>query len=165
MNTLCPEDFSNNGVDDFSKSFMYSVHQMHFLVQKHLEQVLLKHKCLTFSQFMILVGFKCSKSNSGSTLSGSVSQTQIAAELDLTEATVSRHIGTLVKLGYVKREEDKNNRRKHILSITTKGMNVFKKAKEVIDAELTTLFSVINKNDRDSIMKNFQAVLNLLNKK
>lgn len=156
MKALCSSELYKNGnSDDFSNSFMYLVHQMHFLTHKHLEHVLSKASSLTFSQFMVLVGFQC-------TQDGPVSQTVIASQLDLTEATVSRHIAALVKLGFVTRVEDAKNRRKHVLTMTPKGKVAFAKTKEIIDTELTNLFSVINKTDQNNIMKNFQSVVSTL---
>ncbi len=152
MTTICLNPKNHN---DFSKGFMYSVHQMYFLVEKHLEQALLRSKSISFSQFMILVGFRCSDS-------GPVSQSLIADHLHLTEATVSRHISTLVDMGLLSREEDKANRRKHIIKITAKGSKAFESSKKVIDKELGSIFSVIKEKDRENIMKNFDAVLNIL---
>lgn len=152
MNTHCapmPE------MQDFSKSFMYSMHQMYFLVQKRLEGLLAEKKSLSFSQFMILVGFHCSSHEP-------VSQSVIAERLYLTEATVSRHISTLVTLGYLKREEDKQNRRKHIISITLLGTKAFKQASKYIEKELETTFACIKEKDRANIMKNFSHVLTYL---
>lgn len=125
---------------------------MHFLVQKHLEHVLLQHKSLSFSQFMILVGFTCSSD-------ASVSQSCIADRLNLTEATVSRHISSLVELGLLSRSEDKKNRRKHVISITEKGKKTFASASLIIDKELVNIFSSIQVKDREAIMKIFSTVL------
>jgi DNA-binding MarR family transcriptional regulator len=148
-------DFEN----DFSKTFMFSLHQMYFLVQKHLEHVLSKHKSLSFSQFLILVGFHCEENTA-------VSQLAIAERLNLTEATVSRHISTLVEQGLLSRSEDKANRRKHVIGMTTKGKNAFKKSAQVIHKELDDIFSSIQMKDRISIMKNFSQILTrLLGKK
>jgi DNA-binding MarR family transcriptional regulator len=152
---MSKQDFSK----DFSKSFMYSVHQMYFLVQKHLEHVLSIKSPISFSQFMILVGFQCGDSKI-------VSQSEIAERLYLTEATVSRHMSTLVDRGLVVRSENKDNRRKHILSITPAGQKAFKQASLLIDKELDKIFSVIKEKDRKGIMQNFSHVLEgLLNKK
>lgn len=159
MKSLCDNKSHSHLKHDFSKSFMYSIHQMHFLVQKHLEHVLLQHKSLSFSQFMILVGFTCSAE-------ASVSQSCIADRLNLTEATVSRHISSLVELGLLSRSEDKENRRKHIISITEKGKKAFTSASAIIDKELASVFSSVKEKDRDAIMKNFSTVLSqLLTKK
>jgi len=152
---------AKNIPENFSKSFMYSIHQMYFLVQKHLEQALAKDKTLSFSQFMILVGCQCS-----SLSTKTVSQIAIAERLYLTEATVSRHISILVKLGYILRDSDTKNRRKHVITITPLGLKRFKAAESIITKELETIFSVIKSNDRNSIIKNLEKVLSqLLTKK
>jgi DNA-binding MarR family transcriptional regulator len=121
--------------------------------------MLSKKKSLSFSQFLILVGFHCGNESTGS-------QSAIAERLHLTEATVSRHISTLVELGFLSRAEDKTNRRKHVIVITAKGKNAFKKSAELIHKELDAIFSSIKEKDRTNIMKNFSAVLiKLLGKK
>lgn len=104
---------------------------------------------------MILVGFQCSDSEGAS-------QSSIAKYLHLTEATVSRHVSTLVDLGLLSRNEDKNNRRKHIIQITSKGKKAFTVAQAVIDKELHDIFSVIKEKDHAGITKNFEAVLKTL---
>ena len=144
--------------DDFSKSFMYSIHELYFLVQKHLEQVLSKHKSLSFSQFLILVGFKCSPTVA-------VSQSSIAERLNLTEATVSRHVSTLVALDLLSRTEDLSNRRKYTITLTSKGKKVFDAASSLIDKELSVIFSSIKEKDRAGIMKNFSTILSQLQSK
>jgi len=108
---------------------------------------------------MVLVGFQCSAT-------GPVSQTAIAEQLHVTEATVSRHISTLVALGYLSRVENKENRRKHIITITAKGRKAFEQARTIIEHELHIIFDVIKDSERKGIMKNFTTVLsNLLIKK
>lgn len=144
---------------DFSKGFMYFVHHVYTIVQKHLEQALLKENTISFSQFMILIGFMCK-------VDTPVSQASIASFSHLTEATVSRHISTLVSIGYLSRKEDKENRRKHRIMITKKGISVFKKAEQIIDKELELIFKNIQEPDRKNIMKNFSNILTqLLSKK
>lgn len=143
---------------DFSKTFMYSIHQMHFLIQKRLESVLFQAKLISFSQFLILVGCTCDSKLP-------ISQSRIAEELYLTEATVSRHISTLVALGYLSSIPDITNRRKHVITITPQGKKVFEKAHTLIHQELTSIFSAIKEENRDDIMKNFSLVLSKLLKK
>jgi DNA-binding MarR family transcriptional regulator len=159
MKPICSDFGDKEGHKDFSKSFMYSIHQLYFLVQKHLEHSLLKeHSKISFSQFMILVGFISSDS-------GPVSQSCIAEKLYLAEATVSRHISSLVDLGLLSRTEDKANRRKHVIKITPKGTKTFEATSKTINKELDSIFSVIKEKDRTSIIKNFDQVLSLLLKK
>lgn len=152
MQGVClPTKTDNN----FSKCFMYSIHQVHSLVQKHLEQSLTSAKTLSFSQFMVLIGFTCSPDTP-------LSQASIAEYSNLTEATVSRHITVLVSLGYLSKEENKENRRKHRITITKKGLTAFTKAEQIIDKELLTIFSTISEKDRSNIMKNFNNTITLL---
>jgi DNA-binding MarR family transcriptional regulator len=156
MNELCIKEL---GTYDFSKGFMYSVHQVYTLVQKRLEQSLSEKEAISFSQFMILVGFVCHTNSP-------VSQASIASFSHLTEATVSRHISVLVTKGYLSKEENKENRRKHLITITKKGLSAFAHAEKIIDKELITIFKDIKDSDRKSIMKNFNNVLlQLLTKK
>lgn len=155
MVPICTPGTHKETAQEFSKGFMYSIHQMYFLVQKHLEQALAKSKQISFSQFMILIGFQCSES-------AQVSQASIAEYLYLTEATVSRHISTLVDLGLLSRTEDTANRRKHIIRITAKGKKAFEGARSIIDSELESIFDSIKEKDRAGIMKNFSHVLTTL---
>ncbi len=134
---------------------MYSIHELHGLVQKHLEQTLTKEKAISFSQFMVLIGFACEEESP-------LSQTAIAEYSNLTEATVSRHITVLVSLGYLSKEENKENRRKHRITITKKGLAAFTKAEQIIDKELLTIFSPISEKDKTNIMKNFNSTITLL---
>lgn len=147
--------------ENFSNSFMYSIHQMHFLVQKHLEQTLSTNKSISFSQFLILVGCLCQKESG----SPGVTQLSIAEKLSITEATVSRHISTLVDLGYLLRSGNKTNRRKHDISLTKEGEKVFKKTKQIINKELDDIFTVIEEKDRKKIMQSFEKILVTLHTK
>jgi DNA-binding MarR family transcriptional regulator len=135
---------------DWSKSFMYSLHETYFLVEKRLESRLAHEGDITFSQFLVLLPLQC---NSGA------SQSDVAEFLHLTEATVSRHIATLDKEGLLERHEEEGNRRKHILSLTQKGAAAFKRAHAAIEAELKDIFSVVPVKDRERITENFDRVL------
>lgn len=164
---LVSEDKKNIEINlgqNFSKSFMYSIHQMYFLVQKHLEHSLLKKKELTFSQFMIFVG--CSSCAIEKNKTTPVSQSEVAERLFLTEATVSRHVTTLVELGYLSKKADISNGRKHSITITPAGLKKFKQAEKIISVQLESIFTVINQSNRTLIIKNFEKVLSqLLSKK
>ncbi len=140
---------------DWSKSFMYSLHETYFLVEKRLEQKLTEVGGITFSQFLIMLPLRCERT---------ACQTEIANFLHLTEATVSRHISGMTKDGYLLRKEDPGNRRKHILSLTPKGTKAFMRAHTLIDAELKDIFDDIPLSDRKYITNTFDTVLNKLKK-
>lgn len=138
---------------DWSKSFMYSLHETYFMTQKRLEQRLAHHDSLTFSQFLILLPLHCQTS---------ASQHDIAEFLHLTEATVSRHVTGLVKDGYIIRHEVEGNRRKHILKLSKKGASAFEKAHTAIEEELQSIFNIIPPKDRKNISDSFDLVLEKL---
>ncbi len=135
---------------DWSKSFMYSLHETYFMTQKRLEQKLTQSGGITFSQFLILLPLNCHDS---------ASQNDIAEFLHLTEATVSRHVSGLVKNGYIIRHEEKGNRRKHILKLSKSGTSAFMNAHTAIEEELKNIFHIIPTKDRENISKSFELVL------
>ena len=138
---------------DWSKSFMYSLHETYFMTQKRLEQKLSLSDGLTFSQFLILLPLHCRDF---------ASQNDIAEFLHLSEATVSRHVTGLVKDGYIIKNEEHGNRRKHILKLSKSGTSAFMKAHAAIEEELKSIFHVIPLKDRENISRSFELVLTKL---
>lgn len=138
---------------DWSKSFMYSLHETYFLVEKRLEQKLFEDGGITFSQFLIFLPLHCGED---------VSQSDVANFLHLTEATVSRHITTMARDGLLEKREVTGNRRKHTLTQTAKGEAAFKKAHTIIESELKEIFAVVPEKDRAKISHTFDTVLKAL---
>lgn len=138
---------------DWSKSFMYSLHETYFLIEKRLEKTLSECDGITFSQFLILLPLHCTPQ---------ASQSHIADFLHLTEATVSRHITGMEKDGFLLKKEAVGNRRKHVLSLTSKGEKVFKKAHGVIEKDLKEIFAVVEDRDRKKVSQIFQTLLEKL---
>ena len=146
---------SNQGLS-WSKGFMYTIHQTYFLAQKRLEQKLSHANTLSFSQFLIMMGLHC-KDNA--------SQSVVADFLYITEATVSRHISTLEKEKYLTRNEDPENRRKHVLIMTLKGQKEFETAHAIIEAELKEIFDDVEIKDRELITEIFERIISKLSQK
>ncbi len=138
---------------DWSKSFMYSLHETYFLIEKRLEHRLSVDNGITFSQFLIFLPLQCQEN---------ASQSDVANFLHLTEATVSRHITTMEKEGLLLKKEVLGNRRKHTLTQTSKGSIAFKKAHAVIEKELKEIFAVVPEKDRAKITQTFDSVLTTL---
>ena len=138
---------------DWSKSFMYSIHQTEFLVKKHLEHRLnLKHG-ITFSQFLVLLSLRCNEK---------ASQVDVAEFLHVTQATVSRHIVILSKQGLLSRNTKKGNRRTNTLQLTKKGERALSQAQTIIEHELEIVFGKIPSRDRKTILHAFELVLHQL---
>ena len=145
---------------DFFKSLMYSVHSLNFLVQKHLEKLLAEKKLLTYSRYVILFFFSECQNDKDS----DSSQCSVAKYLNVTEATISRHISTLLNLKIIQKKVDKENRRKHIIALTEKGSKIFKETNKVVMHELEKVFATVNSSDRHIIIKNFENILQKLTK-
>lgn len=149
---ICPID------SDFSGGIMHAIHQFYCTVHKHLEQTLTSKKQISFSQFMILIGFSNKEYPH-------ITQSKLAEHLMLTEATISRHISTLVTKKLLTKEKDPENKRSYKLSLTPKGITLYLEAKKIIMEELDTYLSSINEHDREVIIKNCTGVTQSLNEK
>ena len=73
-----------------------------------------------------------------------ITQSKLVAYLMLTEATVSRHISTLVTKKLLTKEKDLENKRSYKLSLTPKGVTVYLNVKKIIMGELDMYLSSIN---------------------
>lgn len=144
--------------DDFSGGFMHVIHMVYVGIQKHLETILSSQSQISFSQFVILVGFSHNDKSC-------MTQAKLAEHLTLTEATVSRHITTLVAMGLLSKEKDSHNKKTYNVSLTTAGTKAFTSAKKIIMKELDTLFEHISEKDKAVLIKNFTATITLLHQK
>jgi DNA-binding MarR family transcriptional regulator len=94
----------------FNGGFMHVIHMLYVSIQKHLERSLSEHGEISFSQFLILVGFSCNAHEK-------VTQAKLAEYLLLTEATVSRHVGILVAKKLLTKEQDIANKKMYNLKV------------------------------------------------
>lgn len=137
----------------WSKHFIYSLHQAHFLILKRLGEVLQEKELISFSQFMILLAVECKSS---------IPQREVARILSLTEATVSRHIDGLSKSGLIERTNNPNSRREHQIVITKEGSKILQKAKSFIDQEINQIIGDIPNKEQEIITKNLQSLIQTL---
>lgn len=127
-------------------------------IQKHLEHLLASQGEISFSQFLILVGFSCDAHEK-------VTQAKLAEYLLLTEATVSRHVGVLVAKKLLTKERDSVNKKIYNLKLTKEGSRIFENSKKIITEELETIFADISEKDKKTSMQNFTSIITLLHKK
>lgn len=117
-----------NPSDHALELFLKNLHKLVFIIDRHADQMLLKSKQATFSQFLLLSAIaQCP----------GFSQQKIATFLNVTPAAVSRQIDSLVAAGCVVRAEDPKSRRAHTVSLTAKG----KKRRETMRSLLTRAFA------------------------
>ena len=153
------ETASANRKESFDGCFMHVIHQLHVAIEKHLEHVLSLHEeKLSLSQFMILVRFSCSPSSF-------MTQAKLASDLDLTEATISRHTQTLVSKKFLTKERDIMNRKSYNLKLSPLGKKTLMSAKKLIMGELDACFSHISEIDKKTIIGDFTTTLRFLQQK
>ncbi|MEM1312778.1 MAG: MarR family winged helix-turn-helix transcriptional regulator [Patescibacteria group bacterium] len=113
----------------------YKIHGLVMLMDKDAEKFLQKELELSYNQFLIIFAISehCAKT-----------QKSVAFFTNLTEAAVSKQIENLRKSGYMTRVESSEDRREHILSLTSKGSEKANKAKSLIYKNVKKLFSVLN---------------------
>jgi len=138
---------------DWSKSFMYSLHQVNFLIGKRLEHQLLKAKRISFSQFLVLIALGCCDK---------VSQRQVAEFLFLSEPTVSRHIESLRKSGHLKKTAHPESRREVVLSLTPKGRTELSRCQQILDTEITLIFKGISEQEGKTLARTIGGILTRL---
>jgi DNA-binding MarR family transcriptional regulator len=143
-----------------SDSMMHAIHQLHMSMERYIEHVLLQKKELSFSQFMILVGFSCENSKASP-----LSQARLAEHLMLTEATVSRHIKTLVAKGLLTKEKDSYNKKTNNLKVTLEGKRVFERTKKIVTAEIDAKFAHVNEKNKRIIISSCLKTVALLQEK
>lgn len=149
---------THNAPEHFNGSFMHVVHQFYLTIQKRLEQALTLKGPVSFSQFLILMGCAC---KGASTLT----QAKLAEHLSLTEATVSRHITTLVRKKLLTKEKEADNKKSYILELTPLGAQVFNEASAIVHEELTVCLSPISDSDKKHIISLLSSTLNFLHMK
>ncbi len=131
---------------------------MYFLIGKKLERNFSQAKLVTLSQFWVIHCMQECALNSAN------SQVEIAKEMFVSEATISKHIEKLQSQKFLKRSVDSKNRRRHILEITDKGKQIYEKSQKLLNAELEKIFSKIKNKDKKTILTNFRQILENLNK-
>lgn len=107
---------------DFDKlNFLESVSIIHKIymvyLNKHLEEL-----SITAGQFFLII---CIYHNEG------LSQDDLAKKLYMDKGTIARNLKKLEDLGIVSRKVDENNRRRNIIKLTDKGIELLPKIREI----------------------------------
>ncbi|MDR2303414.1 MAG: transcriptional regulator [Treponema sp.] len=71
----------------------------------------------------------------------------------VSKAAISQMLGSLEKRGYIKREIDRDNRRKIIITLTKKGKNAVNKAGENMDALLPGIIERFGEDDSRNLVR------------
>ncbi|MET3698484.1 DNA-binding MarR family transcriptional regulator [Bacillus oleivorans] len=86
------------------------------------------------------------------------SMQQIAEILGTDITTFSRQVQSLVKMNLVKKTPDPDDRRVHILSLTTEGKYIATVIHEQMNAYLKEVFSHMNEFERETVIRSIKLL-------
>ncbi len=133
-----------------SLQITYTLHKLVFLMDKLADTTLRQEVKLTFSQFRILmaVGYK-----------KDISQRDIADFWDLTQPAVSRQVELLMKKKLLSRRDNKENRREHLLNLTSAGEKILSQASQILNDTYSSIYKIIPKEEHGVILRNLDTLL------
>jgi DNA-binding MarR family transcriptional regulator len=116
-----------------------NLHRLVFHMDKVAEDLLQEHFGLTFSQFRMLMAVE---------KGGLSCQAHIAQFFGLTPAAISRQIDILTGKKLLIAKTNSNNRREHILELTSKGKESSKQAIELLEKRFNQIYIILSKNEQ-----------------
>ena len=141
-------------VDD---SEIFKMHAFIAVMDRKADEMLNSNFNLCYSQLMIL--FMVDKRKE-------MIQKDISRCLGLTEAAISKQVENMVKVGYLLRTPDPNNRRKNQIVLTPAGEDIFNRANQFLVQKAENIFTVLDPQERqvldlvlDKLLSKIQILL------
>lgn len=112
------------------------------LARSHDEQ-LQNNLQISFSQYKILMIIKWTPS---------LQQNQIAKQLGVTEASISRQIKLMFDDGLIQSIPDESDRRKHVITLTKRGERVSEQAVEFLKQQNQLMTNSLSKSEQEQLL-------------
>jgi len=122
----------------------YLLHHLAFVLDRQSDQVLQDALGIGFSQFKILMALKWHEG---------VQQRSIAEYLGQTEASISRQIKLLQKMGLLESRPSPKNRREHITTLTAKGERVADQAQQLLNEYHAPMFARLSEKQQEQLVE------------
>lgn len=136
-------------------TLLYGMKEFSFLSEKHLEKKLQDTQTeLSLSQVIVLISVSMNQKRHES-----LSQCKIADFLHVTEATISKHIKSLITHGYLKKNERKETKRGNDISLSEKGIKELNISLTVINSHVETLLSPLTEEEKATLRIILQKLL------
>jgi len=116
----------------------HKLHKLAFVIDRKTDQILLERLGISLSQYLLMYG-AASKFQT--------TQCGVAKFLNLTQAAISRQVEGLVERDLLKKTQNEENRREHLLVLTPSGQKTFEEAQELIHVTFTELLENIPSSD------------------
>lgn len=136
-----------------ANNLSYLLHHLAAVIGKQSDQALQEQLGIGLSQFKILMVLEWNPR---------VQQKAIADSLGQTEASVSRQIKLLKEKGLLVSKADPQNRRKHITTPTTKGMQVTEAANNVLRRDFGQDFASLGDDQLMQLVTGLQRLHRLV---
>ncbi len=134
---------------DYKDNLGYLLHHLGSVMDRQSDLLLQERLDIGFSQFKILMALKWH---------ASVQQRHIAEKLGQTEASVSRQIKLLKDAGYITVMQSPQNRREHITTLTTKGVQTVDKAMRALNEHHAPIFENFSPEQQQMLRELLQSL-------
>ncbi len=125
----------------FAKRTAQLIHRITFQMDKQGERVLQDKHDLTLSQFFVLMQMA----------NGRQCQRDLAEQLGVTPAAVSRHVSLLMKRGYLQRMPHEADRRYGYLEVSEKGLDTYRAAETTLSEYFDTTYRGLSAEQKQRI--------------
>jgi DNA-binding MarR family transcriptional regulator len=98
--------------------------------------------------------------------SGAMTANNVITQTTMDKVRVSRAVAKLLKAGYITRDADPNDRRRAILDLTPKGMEIYRQIVPLIQEIEAEILAILSQSDRsvlDSALTRIETYLGDLN--
>ncbi len=129
----------------------YLLHHFSTELDAQSDEILQTNLNVGFSQFKILLALNSKNS---------VQQKEIARMLGQTEASVSRQVKIMQKMGIITSKVNPNNRRERQVVLTANGTKVLQSATALLNRQFSGVFGCLSQEQQE----NFYETLGILNR-
>lgn len=145
----------NNTAEALLHTLLYSMKEFSFLSERYLEKNLQNEAAeISLSQIVVLASIDI-KNAEGT----APHQCNIAEFLHVTEATISKHIKSLITLGYLRKSERKNKKRGNNIELTPEGSKKLQVYLTVVNAHIYKLLSPLSLSEKNDLRNILQKLL------
>ncbi|MFA9353780.1 MarR family winged helix-turn-helix transcriptional regulator [Pediococcus pentosaceus] len=110
---------------------------------------------VSFDMFMIMHFIKQADGEA-------ITLSSIADAQEVTKSAISRKIGTLLDLGLVEQNNDKQDRRKKYLKLTPKGIDLYEENDRIFREMLDVVASKFGKDDFVKTLEHINSILEII---
>lgn len=110
-------------------------------MDKTVDRALQESVGISLSQFLMLMQLD----------GGEQCQRELATELGVTAAAISRQVGSMCARGWLKKLDHQDDRRFEFIVLTTKGKNIYTRSVEIIEAVFDNRYAKLTDAQRREI--------------